>query len=66
LRKKTKFRRLNFDGILEIIRVSLVDYAWEMMVGTTMDVKSSNFVVVKLVRFLNNVGVDCSVVSTSS
>jgi len=29
-----------------------------------MDAKSSNFVVVKLVRFLNSVGVDRSVAST--
>ncbi len=68
-RKKIKFRRhcswLNFDGLLEIIKVSLVDYAWEMMVGTTLDAKSSNFVVVKLIKFLNNVKVDYSVVRTS-
>jgi hypothetical protein len=36
-----------------------------LIVGTTMDAKSSNFVVVKLVMFLNSVGVDRSVASTS-
>jgi len=37
----------------------------EMIVGTTMDAKSSNFAAMKLIRFLNSVGVDCNVVSTS-
>jgi hypothetical protein len=36
-----------------------------MMVGTTMDAKSSNFVALKLVRFLNSVGVDHGVASIS-
>ncbi len=68
LRKKTKFRMhcswLSFDGFLETIRVSPIDYAWEMIVGTTRDAKSSNFVAMKLVMFFNNVGVDHSVAST--
>ncbi len=29
-----------------------------MIVGTTMDAKSSNFVAMKLIRFLNSVGVN--------
>jgi hypothetical protein len=69
LKKKTKFKnhclRLNFDGLLETIGVSLVDYAWDMIGGTIMDAKSSKSMAVKLVRFLNNVGVDYSVISTS-
>ncbi len=69
LKKKTKFRnhcsRLSFDGLLETIGVSLVDCAWDMIEGAIMDAKSSKFMVVKLVRFLNNVGVDCSVINTS-
>jgi hypothetical protein len=36
----------------------------EMIVGTTMDAKSSNFVAMKLIRFLNSVRVDHSVVNT--
>jgi hypothetical protein len=62
LRKKTKFKRhclgLSFDGLPKIIGVSFVDCAWEMIVGTTMDAKSSNFVAMKLIRFLNSVGVN--------
>jgi hypothetical protein len=69
LRKKTKFKRhclgLNFDGLPKTIGVSLVDLTWEMIVGTTMDAKSSNFVAMKLIRFLNSVRVDHSVVNTS-
>jgi hypothetical protein len=30
-----------------------------------MDVKSSNYVAMKLIRFLNSVRVDCNVVNTS-
>jgi hypothetical protein len=68
-RKKTKFRRhclaLSFDGLLETIGASLVDHAWEMIMSTTVDAKSSNFVPMKLVRILNSVGVDYNVASTS-
>jgi len=40
--------------------------AWEMIVGTTMDAKSSsNSMALKLITFLNNVGVDRNVVNTS-
>jgi hypothetical protein len=69
LRKKTKFRRrcsrLSFDGLSQTIGVSPIDYAWEMVIGTTMDAKSSNFVLVKLVKFLNTAKVDRSVANTS-
>ncbi len=69
LKKKTKFRnrcsRLSFDGLLETIGVSRVDYTWDMIVGAIMDAKSSKSTAMKLVRFLNNVGVDCNVISKS-
>jgi hypothetical protein len=69
LKKKTKFGRhclgLNFDGLPETIGVSLVDHAWEMIVSTTVDAKSLNFVAMKLMRFLNSAKVDYNVVSTS-
>jgi hypothetical protein len=68
LRKKTKFRRhcsrLNFDGLPETIGVSLIDHAWEMIVSTTADAKSSNFVAMKLVKFFNSVRVDYNVANT--
>jgi hypothetical protein len=68
LRKKTKFRKcclgFNFDRLPETIGVLPIDHAWKMMVGTTMDAKSSNFVALKLVRFLNSAGVDHGVVNT--
>jgi len=56
---------LSFDGLLETIGASLVDHAWEMIMSTTVDAKSSNFVPMKLVRILNSVGVDYNVASTS-
>jgi hypothetical protein len=44
--EKTKFRRccsrFSFGGLPETIGVPLIDCAWEMMVNTLMDVKSSN------------------------
>jgi hypothetical protein len=67
--KKKKFKsccsRLIFDGLLETVGVSFVEYAWDMIVGAVMDAKSSKFMAMKLVRFLNNVGVDCNVIRTS-
>jgi hypothetical protein len=46
------------------IGVSLVDHALEMIVGTTMDAKSSNSMAMKLIRFLNSDGVDHNVANT--
>ncbi len=37
----------------------------EMIIGTTMDAKSSNSMAMKLVRFLNSVGVDHNMAITS-
>jgi hypothetical protein len=41
LKKKTKFRnhcsRLSFDGLLETVGVSLIDYAWDMIVRAIMN-----------------------------
>jgi len=67
--EKTKFRsccsRFSFGDLPLIIGIPLIDHAWEMIVSTTMDAKSSNFMTVKLFKFLNNVGVDYNVASTS-
>jgi hypothetical protein len=69
LKRKTKFKRhcsrFSFDGLPQTIGVSPIDHAWEMIVGTTMDAKSTNSMVVKLVRFLNSTRVDLIVASTS-
>ncbi len=68
LKKKTKFRRhcsrLSFDGLPETIGVSPTQ-CMEMIIGTTMDAKSSNSIAMKLVRFLNSVGVDHNMAITS-
>jgi hypothetical protein len=68
LRKKTKFRRcclrFDFDRLPKTIVVLPIDHAWKLMVGTTMDSKSSNFVALKLVRFSTSVGVDHGVANT--
>jgi hypothetical protein len=69
LRKKTKFGRhysgLNFDGLPKTIGVSFVDHAWEMIINTIVDAKSSNFVAMELMRFLNSARVDYNVASIS-
>lgn len=48
-------RRFSFDGLLVTRESPLVDHTCEMMVGTTIHASSSNYVVVKFVKFLNNV-----------
>jgi hypothetical protein len=58
-------RRFSFDGLLVTRESSLVDLTCEMMVGTTIDASSSNYVVVKFVKFLNNVGLAYITANTS-
>jgi hypothetical protein len=69
LKNKTKFKshrsQLNFSSLPKTIGASLIDLTWEMMVGTIMNANFLNLVVVKFVKFLNNIGLACIVMKTS-
>ncbi len=68
-KNNTKFENhcwmFNFDGLQETIRASHVGLVCEVIIVTMKDVSSSNFVIVKFVRFLNNVEMACIVAKSS-
>jgi hypothetical protein len=59
---KIKFRKyylgVNFNSFLDIRKVSLVNLTWEM-IGIKKNINTSKLIKMKLINFLNNVGVIC-------
>jgi hypothetical protein len=56
---------VSFDSLLETIKVTLLDLTWEVIISITRDDNSSNYVVGKFVKLLNNVKVGHIVTNTS-
>ncbi len=69
-KNKTKFKhhcsQLNFNSFPKTIGASPINLTWEMMVFAIRNANFLNVVVVKFVKFLNNVvGLACIVTKTS-